>query len=107
MADGFSHNYIAYPVGTKVPKISNHEEQLTTFSALVTPSSLLNLLILNFGYHNAHHLKTTIPWHSLPKLDKSMLTGDKHNVYKIRHLPYWEVVKNFHKYVLTLAIVVD
>lgn len=32
----------------------------------------LNLITLNFGYHNAHHEKPTQPWHSLPALHEKL-----------------------------------
>lgn len=51
-------------------------EDRNTFS---NPISLrhpwLNLLTLNFGYHNAHHVHPTTPWYALPELHKQ-LYGD-------------------------------
>ncbi|TBU92614.1 fatty acid desaturase [Pseudomonas dryadis] len=43
-------------------------EQRNTFSNPFGHSRLLNLLVLNFGYHNAHHEKPTVPWYRLPQL---------------------------------------
>lgn len=51
-------------------------EERNTFS---NPVSLrhpcLNLLWLNFGYHNAHHVHPTTPWYALPALHRE-LYGD-------------------------------
>lgn len=51
-------------------------EQAHTFS---NPLSLrfpkFNWLILNFGYHNAHHADMNVPWYRLPQLHREM-TGD-------------------------------
>lgn len=44
-------------------------EQANTFSNLVsTRWPWLNLLTLNFGYHNAHHERAAVPWYRLPAL---------------------------------------
>jgi fatty acid desaturase len=49
-------------------------EQAHTFS---NPLSLrhpwVNLFVLNFGYHNAHHAKPTTPWFRLPALHRECL----------------------------------
>ena len=51
-------------------------EQAHTFS---NPLSLkfekLNWLVLNFGFHNAHHAKPTVPWFRLPALHGEMFAG--------------------------------
>lgn len=48
-------------------------EERNTFS---NPVSLrhpwLNLLWLNFGYHNAHHVHPTTPWYALPALHREL-----------------------------------
>jgi fatty acid desaturase len=56
-------------------------EQAHTFS---NPLSLkfekLNWLVLNFGFHNAHHAKPTVPWFRLPALHREMFTGTSEEV---------------------------
>lgn len=32
----------------------------------------LNLLVLNFGYHNAHHVKPAVAWYALPRLHREL-----------------------------------
>lgn len=48
-------------------------EHTHTFSNPISMKyPLLNLLTLNFGYHNAHHARPTVPWYELPKLHRSL-----------------------------------
>ena len=78
--DSVQHDY---PYNTtlfdvvKPPRKGDYEwEQRHTFS---NPLSLrypkLNWLVLNFGYHNAHHSDMNLPWFRLPELHRE-LTGD-------------------------------
>ncbi len=65
--DAFQHTYEAFPVGTMLPKRDRDHEQLHTYSNLISYRyPWLNLLVLNFGYHNAHHAVMKCPWHSIP-----------------------------------------
>jgi len=68
-------------------------EQEHTFS---NPLSLrfekLNWLTLNFGYHNAHHSKMSVPWYRLPALHRE-LTGDSPD----RVIPLLSQLKLFHR----------
>ena len=36
----------------------------------------LNLLALNFPYHNAHHHKPTLGWYKLPALHRQLYQGE-------------------------------
>ncbi|WP_295479384.1 fatty acid desaturase [uncultured Pseudomonas sp.] len=55
-------------------KSDKHFEILNTFSIPVARKhTYLNLLILNFGYHNAHHSFPTCPWYFLPELERRIL----------------------------------
>ena len=36
----------------------------------------LNLLVLNFGYHNAHHQRASVPWYRLPAYHRSLYGED-------------------------------
>ena len=65
-----------------------------TFSNLIsTRYPALNLLVLNFGYHNAHHTKAIVPWYKLPELHEKLYGKDDSQVF-----PFWNLVKAFHKY---------
>ena len=52
-------------------------EQANTYSNLVSAEyPWLNLLTLNFGYHNAHHERAGVPWYQLPSLHRELF-GDR------------------------------
>lgn len=79
--DAFQHQYLLM-TGLEQPRaqsptldrkrfppgyFSRDYEQHHTFSNLLSRRwSWLNLLVLNFCYHNAHHLRPTEPWWRLP-----------------------------------------
>lgn len=69
-------------------------EERNTFS---NPVSLrhpwLNLLWLNFGYHNAHHVHPTTPWYALPALHRD-LYGDS----CAQALPFAALVKAYARH---------
>jgi fatty acid desaturase len=51
-------------------------EQANTYSNLIgTRSPWVNLLVLNFVYHNAHHHRPSVPWWRLPAVHRT-LYGD-------------------------------
>lgn len=86
-------------VGVKPPKVTREEEQQKTYSYPVSLTHRwMNLLFLNFGYHNAHHHKATVPWHSLPNLNSQLLEGDQKGTISPRILPFTQLLENFHKY---------
>jgi len=53
----------------------------------------LNLLMLNFGYHNAHHVRPTAPWYQLPKLHQRYF-GDDHS----KLLPFTKLLHSYHRH---------
>lgn len=69
-------------------------EQEHTFSC---PLSLrcekLNWLVLNFGFHNAHHLRPTVPWYRLPAYDREKLGSDPR-----RYIPFRSQLKMYHRF---------
>ena len=73
-ADAFQHTYDAYAIleSDKVPQDKVRDrayEQANTYSNLLSVRwPLLNLLLLNFSYHNAHHQQLAVPWYRLPAL---------------------------------------
>jgi fatty acid desaturase len=80
--DAFQHTYDVFldseiaKSGGKVSdgKLRNRAyEQANTFSNLLSiQCPWLNLLFLNFPYHNAHHEVPLVPWYDLPGLHKKM-----------------------------------
>lgn len=69
-------------------------EQEHTFSC---PLSLrfipLNWLVLNFGFHNAHHARPTIAWYNLPAYDQ-----EKFGAGPERFLPFSAQVRMYHRF---------
>lgn len=76
--DCFSHTYDVFQKD-EMPKDGikrNKKYDLEhTFSVVFAPgkiTSIFNLISLNFGFHNAHHYNTSIPWFSLPTLHENI-----------------------------------
>jgi fatty acid desaturase len=58
------------------PRRERHYEHANTYSNVLSVRfPWLNLLVLNFPYHNAHHVRPAVPWYELPALHRS-LYGD-------------------------------
>jgi fatty acid desaturase len=96
-ADCFQHTYDAYPIidDTPIPQDKPRDkvyEQQNTYTNVVgLKSSVLNMLWLNFGYHNAHHDKPAMPWHRLPALHRELYDDGYAQVIPVRAL-----LKSFH-----------
>ena len=75
-------------------------EQSHTFS---NPISIkhpwLNLLTLNFGYHNAHHTRPTTPWYDLPMLHNTLYGNEAAFV-----IPFRKQLSSFHRNRVTRVI---
>ena len=68
-------------------------EQRNTYSNLCLSRPWVNLLTLNFGYHNAHHLKPNRPWYDLPSLHREAFSAlDNHN------LPLGGLLQSYHRH---------
>ncbi|MDF1762369.1 MAG: fatty acid desaturase [Oleibacter sp.] len=76
--DNFQHSYdIVYrlndPEYVPEKKGDYDYEQSHTYTNLISERwPLLNLLALNFSYHNAHHVKPNVAWNRLPALHASL-----------------------------------
>ncbi|MEJ2590966.1 MAG: fatty acid desaturase [Candidatus Thiodiazotropha sp.] len=68
-------------------------EQRNTYSNLCLAHPWVNLLTLNFGYHNAHHLKPNLPWYALPKLHREAFAAADDLT-----LPLGELLRSYHRY---------
>ncbi|MEC9412185.1 MAG: fatty acid desaturase [Pseudomonadota bacterium] len=69
-------------------------EQANTYSNLLSHRyPWLNMLVLNFCYHNAHHQKPILNWYELPALHKEM--GEK---VAPQTLTFWEQARSYHKH---------
>lgn len=76
--DAFQHTYDAFAIlaSEQVPADKLRDkayEQANTYSNLASLRwPWLNLLWLNFPFHNAHHEKPTTPWYRLPALHREL-----------------------------------
>lgn len=104
-ADAFQHTYDAYAIleGDKVPDDKLRDkayEQGNTYSNLVSVRwPWLNLLILNFPYHNAHHEQLAVPWYRLPALHRK-LYGDSNG----QVIPMAKLLLPFHRHRVTRVL---
>jgi fatty acid desaturase len=97
-ADAFHHTYDVVLVddydldfGPPPGKDRAYEQAHTASNLLSRRWPALNLLVLNFAYHNAHHAKPGVPWHRLPGLDAQLFApGAPHRV------PLRRLLADFH-----------
>ncbi len=96
--DSLQHDYpyhlTLFDEDSVPPNKGNYEwEQEHTFSNVISwRYTWPNWLVLNFGFHNAHHARPTTPWYKLPGLHRELFGDDSKHV--IRLLPqliiYWK-----------------
>lgn len=96
--DAFHHTYEQYFIAADaplpVPVASHAYEQANTYSNLVAAQpAWLNLLCLNFGYHNAHHERAGVPWYRLPALHRELFSPPPPQL-----LPVSELLVSFHRH---------
>lgn len=105
-ADAYQHTYDAFAVledGGAIPadKVRDRVyEQHNTYSNVVSARwPALNLLLLNFSYHNAHHEKPVAPWYRLPALHRELYGSDY-----VQVIPMQLLLKSFHQHRLRRVI---
>jgi fatty acid desaturase len=95
--DAFHHTFDQYftdadapvPVGDR----DRDYEQANTYSNVVSVGHPgLNLLTLNFGYHNAHHERASVPWYRLPALHRELFAGSARELMSVP-----ELLRSFHR----------
>lgn len=97
--DAYQHTYDAFAVleegDIPADKLRDRAyEQANTFSNLVSLRwPRLNLLLLNFAYHNAHHEKPVAPWYRLPALHAELYDTGYRQVVPMR-----ELLSSFHRH---------
>ena len=96
--DSLEHDY-PYRLNLYTDEPSPHKgdlgwEQEHTFSPVISLRvDCLNWLVLNFGYHIAHHAKPTTPWFRLPDLHRELFGNREDGI-----IPFRAQLKIFHKY---------
>jgi len=97
--DAHQHTYELFETldrkrGTEVKKFDREFEQKNTYSNLLSVKHpWLNLLVLNFPYHNAHHQQPGCPWYRLPALHKELYADDDTQV-----LSFFSLIKSYHQF---------
>jgi fatty acid desaturase len=97
-ADAYQHTYDAFAVleEGEVPhdKVRDRDyEQANTYTNLVSVAHpWLNLLLLNFSYHNAHHERPIVPWHDLPALQRQLFPAEH-----VQVIPMIELLRGYHR----------
>ena len=96
-ADCFQHTYDTYPILDETPipadKVRDRAyEQANTYSDVVqVDAKWLNLIWLNFGFHNAHHERPIAPWYKLPTLHRDLYPEGSAQVITVG-----ELLHSFH-----------
>jgi fatty acid desaturase len=68
-------------------------EHANTYSNVLSLSHpVLDLLTLNFAFHNAHHARPAVPWYDLPALHAKLYDEDRTQV-----LPAMALFGTWHK----------
>jgi fatty acid desaturase len=76
--DAFQHTYEVFAshsleAAAADPRRDLRYEYENTYSNLLSERwRWLNLLVLNFPYHNAHHVRPSVPWYRLPALHRTL-----------------------------------
>jgi fatty acid desaturase len=82
------------PRGAQDDRFDRDYEHHNTYSNLISwRHPWLNLLVLNFGYHNAHHVRPTTPWYRLPRLHAELFGDDRSQL-----LPFARLLRSYHRY---------
>ncbi|MEM7772522.1 MAG: fatty acid desaturase [Cyanobacteria bacterium P01_A01_bin.37] len=92
--DCFQHTYTVVQMGNSIPKYDLDYEERNTYSNLIFGRwHWLNLLFLNFGYHNAHHHVMHCPWYLLPQLDAEIYSSKCQ-----QRVTLGSLIKNYHQF---------
>jgi fatty acid desaturase len=95
--DGFHHTFEQFVVKPEDPVSMAGRDRAyeleNTYSNLVSDRfPWLNSVTLNFGYHNAHHQRPSLPWWRLPALHRE-LYGQR----SLAVLPVGELLTTWHR----------
>jgi fatty acid desaturase len=89
--DAFHHTFEQFFVAADEPvpmlgRTRSYEQENTYSNLLSRRYPWLNALVLNFGYHNAHHERASVPWHRLPTFHRQLYGGEASSVMPLREL---------------------
>jgi fatty acid desaturase len=95
--DAFHHTFDQYFVEAEEPlpphfRDRKYEQDNTYSNVISTDLRIPNLLTLNFGYHNAHHERASVPWYRLPIMHQE-LYGETHQAV----MPLKELMVTWHR----------
>ncbi len=97
--DAFQHTYEVFATRSLAPapadpRRDRRYEHENTYSNLLSERwGWLNVLVLNFPYHNAHHARPGEPWHRLPALHRKLYADRDPQVITCRRL-----LASFHRH---------
>lgn len=97
--DTYQHNY-AITLNLDDPDADfphrgdrDYEEHNTYTNLLSARWPWLNLLVLNFCYHNAHHARPTVSWDKLPALHRQLYGSERY----AQSLGFFAQLRSFHR----------
>ena len=97
--DVHQHTYALYETldqerGDEVKQYDSAFEKRNTYSNVISlKHPWLNLLVLNFSFHNVHHDQQMQPWYRLPKLHKKLYGDNETQV-----LSFFDLIRSYHRY---------
>ena len=106
--DAYQHTYDVFPSRSLEPapadpRRNRRYEYENTYSNLVAVRwPWLNLLTLNFAYHNAHHARSGEPWYRLPALHHALYGENDPQV-----LPCRDLIGGYHRNRVTRVFAED
>jgi fatty acid desaturase len=97
--DAFQHTYDLFVTRSLAAAPADARRDLAyeyanTYSNLIGERhGWLNLLVLNFPYHNAHHVRPGEPWYRLPALHRSLYGAQRDR----QVITCAELLSSFHR----------